>query len=82
MEALCLARYEFPGRQKTISLKRGFTNVDRKGYQRLKAEKRVSKYVLASRSRWCSMLTRLLSDGAVHFPTRLIWGNLRAQLHT
>jgi hypothetical protein len=42
MEALCPARYEFPGRQKAISSKRcGFKNVDRKRYQRLKAEKRV-----------------------------------------
>jgi hypothetical protein len=47
-----------------ISRRCGFTNVDRDGYQGLKAEKRVLKCLLCSRWWWYAWLTRLLSDGA------------------
>jgi hypothetical protein len=53
------------GRDKSISSKRrGFTDDDRRACRHLKTEKRVLRYVLRARPRWCSPLTRLFSDGA------------------
>ena len=48
-EALRRARYKFPGRQKIIvSRKWGFTNVNREDYVKLKEDKRVLQYVIAT----------------------------------